>query len=147
MKDNGLRPRPFRTNWRWCASYFPLLDVGGGDAAPYIKCKKLTKPAFLHIRHLAINRVWALYLDLWAPFIKYSQNERCRVNLPESVMSESLDEIIRRSAIRLEQERLHVAELRAGDSQHASAKATLANGMQALDKLKKYRARFDNVER
>ena len=69
------------------------------------------------------------------------------MNLPESVMSESLDEIIRRSAICLEQERLHVAELRAGHSQHASAKATLANGMQALDKLKKYRARFDNVER
>jgi hypothetical protein len=90
--------------------------------------------------------VSTLYFDLWAPFIEYSQNERRRMNLPESVMSENLDEIIRRSAIRLEQERLHVAELRAGGAQHASAKATLANGMQALDKLKKYRARFDNVE-
>jgi hypothetical protein len=36
------------------------------------------------------------------------------MNLPESVMSESLDEIIRRSGLRLEQERIHVAELRAG---------------------------------
>jgi len=68
------------------------------------------------------------------------------MNLPESVLSESLDEIIRRSRLRLEQERIHVAELRAGGPLHASAKATLANGMQALDKLNKYRARFDNVE-
>jgi hypothetical protein len=69
------------------------------------------------------------------------------MNLPESVMSESLDEIIRRSGLRLEQERLHVAELRAGGAQYASARATLADGMQALDKLKKYRARFDGMER
>ena len=47
------------------------------------------------------------------------------MNLPESVMSESLDEIIRRSGLRLEQERLHVAELRAGGPLHASAKARL----------------------
>ena len=32
------------------------------------------------------------------------------MNLPESVMSESLDEIVRRSVICLEQERLHVAD-------------------------------------
>jgi hypothetical protein len=69
------------------------------------------------------------------------------MNLPESVMSESLDEIIRRSGLRLEQERLHVAELHAGGPQHASAKATLASGMRALDKLKSYRACFDTVER
>jgi hypothetical protein len=69
------------------------------------------------------------------------------MNLPESVMSESLDEIIRRSGLRHEQERLHFAELRPGGTQHASAKATLARGMRALDKLKKYRARFDSVER
>jgi len=69
------------------------------------------------------------------------------MNLLESVMSESLDEIIRRSGLRLEQERIHVAELCAGGPLHASAKATLASGVQALDKLKKYRARFDRVER
>ena len=69
------------------------------------------------------------------------------MNLPESVMSESLDEIIRRSGLRLEQERLHVAELRAGGPLHASAKATLVDGIRALDKLKKYRARFNAVER
>ena len=69
------------------------------------------------------------------------------MNLPESVMGESLDEIIRRSRLRLEQERIHVAELRAGGPLYASAKATLVNGILALDKLKKYRARFDRVER
>ena len=69
------------------------------------------------------------------------------MNLPESVMGESLDEIIRRSGLRLEQERLHVAELRAGGPLHVSAKATLVDGIRALDKLKKYRARFNTVER
>jgi hypothetical protein len=69
------------------------------------------------------------------------------VNLPESVMSESLDEIIRRSALRLEQEHIHLAELRIGGAQHTSAKVTLTDGMQALRKLKVYRARFDRVER
>jgi hypothetical protein len=69
------------------------------------------------------------------------------MNLPESVVAESLDQIIRRSALRLEQERVHVGELSKGGPQHASAKATLADGMQALDKLRAYRARFDKVER
>jgi hypothetical protein len=69
------------------------------------------------------------------------------MDLPERVLSESLDEIIRRSALRLEQERAHVNDLRAGGAQHASAKATLVDGMRALDKLKKYRACFDKVER
>ena len=69
------------------------------------------------------------------------------MNLPESVMSESLDEIIRRSALRLEQERIHLAELRVGGAQHISAKATLVDGIHALRKLKAYRARFDRVER
>lgn len=68
------------------------------------------------------------------------------MDLPESVLSEGLDEIIRRSALRLEQEQVHVRELRAG-AQQASAKATLADGMRALDKLRKYRARFDKAER
>ena len=68
------------------------------------------------------------------------------MNLPESVVAESLDQIIRRSALRLEQERVHVGELSKGPH-HASAKATLADGMQALDKLRAYRARFDKVER
>jgi hypothetical protein len=69
------------------------------------------------------------------------------MDLPERVLSENLDEIIRRSALRLQQERLHVGELSVGGAQHASAKATLASGMRALDKLKKYRARFDELER
>jgi hypothetical protein len=69
------------------------------------------------------------------------------MDLTESVLSENLDEIIRRSALRLEQERLHVAELQVGGTRRTSAKATLAVGMQALDKLKAYRARFDKLER
>jgi hypothetical protein len=69
------------------------------------------------------------------------------MDLPESVLIESLDETIRRSALRLEQEQEDVQGLRAGGALHASAKATLVDGMRALDKLKEYRARFDKVER
>jgi hypothetical protein len=69
------------------------------------------------------------------------------MDLPESVLAENLDEIIKRSALRLEQERVHVDELSKGGSQHASAKAMLVDGMQALKKLKAYRSRFDKVER
>ncbi len=66
---------------------------------------------------------------------------------PEAMLSESLDEIIRRSQLRLDQERIHVGELAEGGSQLASAKATLADGMRALHKLKAYRAHFDKEER
>ena len=69
------------------------------------------------------------------------------MDLPESVLAENLDEIIKRSALRLEQERVHLGELSKGGSLHTSAKATLGDGMQALKKLKAYRARFDKVER
>ena len=69
------------------------------------------------------------------------------MQLPESLVAENLDEIIQRSAVRLEQERVHVAELSQNNSQRTSAKAALIKGMQALKKLKAYRARFDKVER
>jgi|EndMetStandDraft_5_1072996.scaffolds.fasta_scaffold19242_3 hypothetical protein len=49
------------------------------------------------------------------------------MDLPESVLIESLDETIRRSALRLEQEQEDVQGLRAGGALHASAKATLVD--------------------
>ena len=69
------------------------------------------------------------------------------MQLPEAMLSEKLDEIIRRTQLRLGQQRIHVSELTKGDTQHTSAKATLADGMRALDKLKAYRAHFDKKER
>jgi hypothetical protein len=46
------------------------------------------------------------------------------MQLPEAMLSESLDEIIRRTQLRLDQEHIHVSELTEGGAQHASAKAT-----------------------
>jgi hypothetical protein len=66
---------------------------------------------------------------------------------PEAMLSESLDEIIRRTQLRLDQEHIHVSELTEGGCQHTSAKATLADGLRALHKLKTYRAHFDKEER
>ena len=69
------------------------------------------------------------------------------MQIPEAMLSESLDEIIRRTQLRLDQEHIHVSELTEGGAQHTSAKATLADGMHALHKLKAYRAHFDKEER
>lgn len=62
---------------------------------------------------------------------------------PENMLAASLDEIIRRSTMRLEQETLHVQELDAAGPQHRLAEQTLARGQAALSKLKAYRLRFD----
>ena len=64
------------------------------------------------------------------------------MNLPEQLVAENLDEIIRRSTRRLEQERLHVSRLQEGGNRHTSARATLEQGTAALDRLKAYRAMF-----
>jgi hypothetical protein len=64
------------------------------------------------------------------------------MNLPEELMSGSLDEIIRRSTLRLEQEVLSVNSLRDGGHDQISAKTQLAKSAAVLDSLKVYRARF-----
>jgi hypothetical protein len=64
------------------------------------------------------------------------------MNLPEQLLAENLDEIIRRSTRRLEQEMAHVGLLREGGEQHIAAKYHLAVGMAALGRLKVYRAKF-----
>jgi hypothetical protein len=65
------------------------------------------------------------------------------MNLPEGFLAENLDEIIRRSTLRLEQESVHVGMLQEGGNQHISAKATLKQRKAALGRLKAYRAKFD----
>ena len=64
------------------------------------------------------------------------------MNLPEDLMTETLDEIIRRSTLRLEQELLSVNALREGGQDQITAKAHLAKSAAVLDSLKVYRARF-----
>ena len=64
------------------------------------------------------------------------------MDICEQLMAEGLDDMIRRSTLRLEQEAVGVSNLREGGKQQISAIAHLARGTAALDKLKVYRARF-----
>jgi hypothetical protein len=64
------------------------------------------------------------------------------MNVSEELMAESLDEMIRRSTLRLEQEAVGVSNLREGGNHQISARAHLARGAAALEKLKVYRAKF-----
>ena len=64
------------------------------------------------------------------------------MNWAEVIVAENVDEAIRRSALRLEQESVHLNMLQSGGNQHSSAKATLEQRMTALGRLKAYRARF-----
>ena len=58
-------------------------------------------------------------------------------------MIECLDEIIRRSTLRLEQEAVNVSILREGGRDQLIARAGLARGIAALDDLKLHRSRYD----
>jgi len=64
------------------------------------------------------------------------------MNLTEIMMTENIDEILRRSALRLEQERIHVRELPEGSHQSLSAGAALTSSVAAFGRLKAYRSRF-----
>jgi hypothetical protein len=64
------------------------------------------------------------------------------MNLSEELMAESLDDMIRRSTLRLEQEAVSVSNLREGGDQQISARTHLSRSTATLDKLKVYRARF-----
>jgi hypothetical protein len=58
-------------------------------------------------------------------------------------MIECLDEIIRRSTLRLEREAVNVSALREGGYDHLMARAGLARGTNALAGLKLHRSRYD----
>ena len=64
------------------------------------------------------------------------------MNLSEELMAESLDDMIRRSTLRLEQEAISVCNLREGGDQQISARAHLSRSTAALNKLKVYRGKF-----
>lgn len=64
------------------------------------------------------------------------------MRLPEKLMAEDLDQIIRRCALRLEQESVHVGMLQEGGDQYIAAKAALEQGTAALGRLRIYRANF-----
>ena len=58
-------------------------------------------------------------------------------------MTECLDEIIRHSTLRLEQEAVNASILREGGHDQLTARAGLARGTAALDALKVHRSRYD----
>jgi hypothetical protein len=53
------------------------------------------------------------------------------MNFPESVVAENLDEILQRSAIRLQQEHIHAQELRQDSSEATVARALLDKSLAA----------------
>jgi hypothetical protein len=65
------------------------------------------------------------------------------MNFPESVVAENLDEILQRTAIRLQQERIHAQELHQDSSEATVGKALLDKSLAAYERLKAYRAKFD----
>jgi hypothetical protein len=61
----------------------------------------------------------------------------------ENFMIECLDEIIRRSTLRLEQETVTVGVLLEGGHDQFMARTRLARGTAALDALKLHRSRYE----
>jgi hypothetical protein len=74
--------------------------------------------------------------------LSITPKKRLKMNLSEKLMAESLDDMIRRSTLRLEQEAASVSNLRKGGDPAISAGAHLSRSTAALDKLKVYRAKF-----
>ena len=64
------------------------------------------------------------------------------MNISEELMAETLDEIIKRSILRLEQERVQASTLREGGEKQISARTNLDRGTAALNRVKVYRSKF-----
>ena len=64
------------------------------------------------------------------------------MNISEELMAETLDEIINRSVLRLEQERVQVSILREGGEKQISARTNLDRSTAALNRVKVYRSKF-----
>ena len=60
------------------------------------------------------------------------------MDLSEIIIAENVDEILRRLALRLEQERIHVRELHNDGHQSRAAEAALTSSVASFDRLKAY---------
>ena len=60
------------------------------------------------------------------------------MDLAANVIAENIDQILRRSAMRLEQERIHVRKLPKGSAQSTAANAALEVSLAAFGRLKAY---------
>ena len=65
------------------------------------------------------------------------------MNFPESVVAENIDEILRRSAMRLQQERMRVRELRQDSAEATATRTLFEKSLAAYKRLKAYRAKLD----
>ena len=64
------------------------------------------------------------------------------MNISEELMAETLDEIIKRSVLRLEQERVQMSSLREGGEKQISARTNLDRSTAVLNRIKVYRSKF-----
>jgi hypothetical protein len=62
------------------------------------------------------------------------------MNMPETTASAQIDELLRRSSLRAEQQRIHVAELT--DYQSLHAEGVLTEMLASIDRLTKYRGKL-----
>jgi FKBP-type peptidyl-prolyl cis-trans isomerase (trigger factor) len=63
------------------------------------------------------------------------------MDFSERVITEEIDEILRRAAMRMEQQSIHIHELQAG-SESLRAQGRLKQARAMCDRLRAYRARF-----
>jgi hypothetical protein len=62
------------------------------------------------------------------------------MNTPDTTVVAQIDELLRRSSLRVEQQRIHVAELT--DYQALRAEGVLTEMLASINRLTKYRAKF-----
>jgi hypothetical protein len=62
------------------------------------------------------------------------------MNTPDIIVAEQIDELLRRSSLRAEQQRIHVAELT--DYQALRAEGILTEMLASIDRLTEYQAKL-----
>jgi hypothetical protein len=67
------------------------------------------------------------------------------MNMPDTMVAAQIDELLRRSSLRLEQQRINVAEL--ADDQALHAEGVLTEMLASVDQLRKYQAKLRNGEK
>jgi hypothetical protein len=67
------------------------------------------------------------------------------MSTPDTTVAAQIDELLRRSLLRVEQQRLHVAEL--ADYQALRANGVLTEMLASVDQLRKHQAKLRNSEK
>jgi hypothetical protein len=64
------------------------------------------------------------------------------MNVPESIVAEQIDVILKRTALSLEKERISLLKLPATSPEATAARLVFNNRFAAFDRLRTYRAKF-----